>query len=139
MSTHQVLFEDVTNSEATAQKLIGSDDFGVWGVIKNAYIQRTAGTGTQFKVRYYLGFTGTLTDRFLTACTLPSVADDWEGTNEATESADPPFAYDTRLNSYAAGWTGGAPRAGLGVYITVERLDAAGNNDITTETDLARR
>lgn len=140
MSIYAQDFTNVTDSESTAILLHGSDLKGVKGVIKGAYLKQTSGAGAQWKLRYYLGWTASKTARYLTGVTLPSASGVFgDGTDEDSETADPPMPYSTMKGDLSGGWNAGAPRAGLGVYITAERLDATGNTNLTTETEMARR
>jgi hypothetical protein len=139
MSIIQQAFTDVSDSESTAVKIAGSDKSGIKGAIRGARLEKTSGAGTQFALRWYLGWTADKTNVFLTKLTIPNVAGTWgNGTDQDAIDGDPSKKYSTRLGDFAAGWTGGLPRAGLGLYLTAERLDAAGNCNLTTDTEVGR-
>jgi hypothetical protein len=139
VSVIQQTFASVSNSESTAVKIAGSDVSGIRGAIKGARLEQTAGVGTQFALRWYLGWTADKTAVFLTKLTIPDTAGTWgNGADQDAIDADPPKRYNTRENEFAAGWSSSAPRAGLGLYMTAERLDAAGNCDLTTDTEVGR-
>tara|TARA_Y100000310_G_scaffold310388_2_gene355554 strand:+ start:664 stop:1086 length:423 start_codon:yes stop_codon:yes gene_type:complete len=139
VSIIQQTFTAVSDSESTAVKISGSDVSGIKGAILGGYLKQTSGAGTQFALRWYLGWTASTTARFLTKLTIPEVAGAWgDGSDEDSIDSAPVKRFSTREADFGDGWTGGSPRAGLGLYLTAERLDDSGNCNLTTETETGR-
>lgn len=133
MTTKTLAFTGVDGTESSAKALITAPSVGRsagrWGVIKYLAMVQASGDGTQWKIRFYEGFTATPKSQYITSVTLPVVAgsfDDGAGT-AASSAATTPAPFDTRIANFANGWTDAdTSKAGLTVYVTVEQLANGG-------------
>lgn len=133
MGTKTLAYTGVDGNESAAKALFAAPavgrEAGLLGVIKYLALVQASGDGTQWKVRFYEGYTAVPKSQFIAAVTLPVVAgafDDGAGIAVASmPTAAPPF--DTRIGNFAAGWTSASvSKAGLTVYVTVEQLANGG-------------
>ena len=137
-------FTGVSGSESTAQLLADHSRNGAQAgrdaAIRQAYLKQVSGDGTQWRVRLYRGWTASKTAQFITAIDLPRTAGDFgDGADEDTSVPETPPITSTRYGTWPAGWTdASSPRAGLGIYATVEQLANGGATadevDITITT-----
>lgn len=140
MSIYSASFALLTDAKATPLQLIGNDKSGVKLRIKDFLLEKTAGTGTQFLVRFYKGWTADTDHEIITSVTVPAVADDWAdaGSTQAPSTPDPAKRFSTFYKDFSEGWTdANTPRTGLGVYIDlVQVAGSSATNAIITKTDI---
>ena len=142
MSVYTQDFALLTDAEATAVKLIGNDKSGVKLKIRDLYLERTAGTGTQFAVRWYMGWTAAPTHQAIVKATIPSVADTWDNASggQANSTPDPSKRFSTLYKDFPEGWTDSStPRAGLGFYMSCAQVaGSSATNAVTVKVDVGK-
>lgn len=140
MSIYDTSFALLTNATAAAQKILGGDKQGVKLSIRGCYAELSAGSGTQFTVRYYTGWTGALTHQCVAKVTIPATAGDWDiaAGGQAFLVANPPVRFSTLYKDFPEGWTDtNTPRAGLGLYVTAtQAAGGSATNALVIKTDV---
>ena len=111
----------VTAAITTATRIPG---LGLRGAIKGVRIRRTSGTGTQFKICYYMGYSGSGTHRLITSVSAPYVANDFPIATQFVAIADPPAPWNYAVTSGPM-WSGGVQKSAVGVYYTCQEIAPA--------------
>ena len=145
MSIYTSTFALLTDAQATAVRPtrdsspIGNDKQGVRLRIKDLFLERTAGTGTQFLVRFYMGWTADKTHQPITTVLIPAVAGDWDnaGGGEANSTPDPAKSFNLLEKDFPEGWASSAPRAGLGLWWDVtQAAGSSATNAVALKVDV---
>jgi len=134
MARNSIAFTSISGTESTAELLIdhdnlGSRQSGAHGFIRDAHVLQVSGDGTQWRFRFYQGWTADPDAQYLTYVDLPATDNDFQNADgdEATSVPDTPKGFSTRYPDYAAGWTDeDTPKAGLGIYVSAEQLNNGG-------------
>lgn len=134
-------YTGVSASESTPQLVPGTTERR--HAIEATYLAHTSGDGTQWRVRYYRGYTASKRAEYIGSVDLPSVAGTWYDADgdEDHQVAAPPLIVDLTYPGFPGGWTDAdTPKTGLGLYCSVDQLANGGATDdaLTIGTEIGR-
>jgi len=112
------------------------------GVISKVGIERTSATsGTQWKVRYFQGWTADPDSLCILEVTIPATANVFDhGAQANSKPVSGPVEYALSYDDFPAGWTDATtPKAGLGLWHSVQQVAGSGNDTVKVYTTTKRR
>ena len=142
MSVHKLNFVLVGTTEdpelAVGNTLGTGARSGIRGVIRKIGINRTAGSGTQWKVRLFLGDTADKDQLCIATVTIPATPGDFDHDQQATVIPRTPIPWSVLERDFAAVWTSGVPHAGAGLYASLQQTAGSGNDTVDVYIDTTR-
>lgn len=111
------------------------------GVISKVGIERTSATsGTRWKVRYFQGWTADPDALCILEVTIPVTANVFDHGAQANSKPKNPVEYALSYADFPAGWTSATvPKAGLGLWHSVQQDSGSGNDTVKVYTTMKRR
>lgn len=141
MSVKKLTFSLTGTTEGTEQAVysIGvAAKLGIRGQIRKIGVKRTAGSGTQWKARFFLGDTADPDQICIASVLIPATASDFDHGQEATVVPRNPVPWSIMEGDWAAVWTSGVAHAGAGLYVSLEQTAGSGDDTVEVYVDTTR-
>jgi len=134
--------EDPEVAIGNTQPASGRGGRGKSGAISKVGIERTSATsGTQWRIRYFLGWTADPDRLCILSVDIPAAADVFDhGVQSSSKPAAGAVEFSTDYNSFADGWTTTTtPKAGLGLWHSLQQIGGSGDDTCDVYTTISRR